>query len=105
MRDRCRYPELAAACPRDSCTGAPRLVRPRPGWRLRVSGSWAWRKSSRSTHVDNCVEVACTDHMILVRDSKRRHGVVGVTPAAWGSFVSSLSGDSTVPGHPEPGRP
>ncbi|MEU7471653.1 DUF397 domain-containing protein [Streptomyces sp. NPDC044984] len=103
MHGRSRYSGSAAACPRDSCTGAPRLDRPRPGWRLRVSGSWAWRKSSRSTEAgSNCVEVAHTGRMVLVRDSKQRHGgVIGVTPAAWDSFLCRLADEPAAPGCPE----
>ncbi|MEU6847565.1 DUF397 domain-containing protein [Streptomyces sp. NPDC046716] len=72
-----------------------------PGWcvrnrgRSQVGGSRTWRKSSASTSGGgNCVEVARTGTEVCVRDSKRRRGrIVTVTPAAWDSFLHSLSGD------------
>ncbi|GHH93707.1 hypothetical protein GCM10017779_41640 [Streptomyces capillispiralis] len=72
-----------------------------------MSGSWTWRKSSASPeNPSTCVEVACTGSMILIRDSKRRYGsVVGVTPAAWGSFLLSLSGGAEAAERTEPGHP
>jgi Domain of unknown function (DUF397) len=48
-----------------------------------------WRKSSYSNSSGNCVEVAATDRVVGVRDSKQHgHGpVLDVTPAAWDAFI------------------
>ncbi|WP_338696328.1 DUF397 domain-containing protein [Streptomyces sp. Q6] len=90
------YAGNAVACPCDRCPGAPRLECPQPGWRLRVSGSRAWRKSSASgSGGGNCVEVARAGAEVCVRDSKRRRGrIMTVAPAAWGSFLRALSDES-----------
>ncbi|MYT73111.1 MULTISPECIES: DUF397 domain-containing protein [unclassified Streptomyces] len=60
-----------------------------------VGASRTWRKSSASGDAGgNCVEVARTGTEVCVRDSKRRRGrIVTVTPAAWDSFLHSLSGN------------
>ncbi|MFI2781391.1 DUF397 domain-containing protein [Streptomyces sp. ALB3] len=61
-----------------------RLARPAPGW----------RRSSRSTGMNNCVETApLGDGGLAVRDSKD----VGLPPLrfsvrAWRSFVAALDG-------------
>ncbi|MFJ6199098.1 DUF397 domain-containing protein [Micromonospora sp. NPDC092111] len=51
-----------------------------------------WRKSTRSGAGDNnCVEVACGDDGILVRDSKDRSGpVLAVGRESWESLVCGL---------------
>lgn len=58
-----------------------------------VGGSWSWRKSSSSTDGSSeCVEVAWTGEMVLVRDSKRRRGpVVTFAPAVWEGFLDSVT--------------
>jgi hypothetical protein len=52
-----------------------------------------WRKSSYSGNGGgSCVEVACRDDMILVRDTKDHgHGPVQrYTPAEWRAFVAGV---------------
>jgi Domain of unknown function (DUF397) len=52
-----------------------------------------WRKSTRSSGGDNCVEVAIAgDGSVGVRDSKQ-HGlgpVLDFTPTEWEAFVSGV---------------
>jgi hypothetical protein len=50
----------------------------------------AWRKSSASGN-SGCVEVATTDHEILVRDSKDRSGaVLRFTSLEWVAFLAGV---------------
>ena len=50
-----------------------------------------WRKSSRSTNVSNCVEVAATGQAVAVRDSKHpTGGALILTPRAWTAFTTAL---------------
>ena len=57
---------------------------------LNLSGA-RWRKSSRSTNVSNCVEVAVTPGTIAVRDSKNPTGsVLAVPPPAWTAFTTAV---------------
>jgi len=51
-----------------------------------------WRKSIRSTDTSNCVEVAVTAGAVAVRDSKHpTGGVLAVPPHAWAAFTTALS--------------
>ena len=50
-----------------------------------------WRKSSRSTGGQDCVEVAQTVASCLVRDSKDPHGTsLTVSRQAWASFTRRI---------------
>jgi uncharacterized protein DUF397 len=49
-----------------------------------------WRKASRSTNTDNCVEVAL-DQTVGVRDTKdRAGGELAVTGNAWRAFTATV---------------
>ena len=49
-----------------------------------------WRKSTRSGSSGNCVEVATSPQVVMVRDSKDRGGqVLAFTPAAWRAFITT----------------
>lgn len=51
-----------------------------------------WRKASRSTNTDNCVEVAI-DETVGVRDTKDRlGGELAVPGAAWRAFTATIRG-------------
>lgn len=58
------------------------------GFRLDLSRA-AWKKSSRSgPNCDNCLEVACVDGAIAVRDSKNPTGPALVfTRDEWDAFL------------------
>ncbi|MGH3697798.1 MAG: DUF397 domain-containing protein [Pseudonocardiaceae bacterium] len=50
-----------------------------------------WRKSSRSGAVSNCVEVAFAGPVVALRDSKNPAGsVVAIPPPAWAAFTTAL---------------
>jgi Domain of unknown function (DUF397) len=50
-----------------------------------------WHKSSRSTDVANCVEVALAGPVVALRDSKNPTGSVLALPApAWRAFTTAL---------------
>ncbi|MEU8463869.1 DUF397 domain-containing protein [Streptomyces sp. NPDC029003] len=57
-----------------------------------------WRRSSRSTGMNNCVEAAAlTGGLLAVRDSKRADGpAVLFTGPAWNGFLACVRED--VPG-------
>ena len=58
---------------------------------LDLSGA-CWRKSSRSSDVANCVEIAITAVAVAVRDSKDpAGGVLAVPSHAWTAFTTALS--------------
>ncbi|MGH3815145.1 MAG: DUF397 domain-containing protein [Pseudonocardiaceae bacterium] len=57
---------------------------------LDLSGA-RWRKSSRSSDVANCVEVAVTADAVAVRDSKHpTGGTLIVPPPTWIAFTTTL---------------
>jgi hypothetical protein len=54
-----------------------------------------WRKSSRSTGGQDCVEVAQTPASCLVRDSKNPDGTsLAVSRGAWAAFTRRIKGDT-----------
>ncbi|MFR9731810.1 DUF397 domain-containing protein [Saccharopolyspora sp. MS10] len=55
-------------------------------------GALAWRKSSYSSSVEKCVEVARFEHAVAARDSKDPGGgVLVVSAASWNSFLRGIS--------------
>jgi hypothetical protein len=49
-----------------------------------------WRTSTASNGT-NCVEVAFTDHAVLVRDSANRSGaVLSLTQSTWRAFLTAV---------------
>jgi predicted secreted Zn-dependent protease len=58
----------------------------------------AWRKSSASLQ-GNCVEVAAADDLVLVRDTKNRHGsVLSFSHSEWSAFLTGVEkGEFTLP--------
>jgi hypothetical protein len=56
-----------------------------------------WRKSSASADAGNCIEVACADSAVLVRDSHDQSGpMLEFTPTRWRSFVHRIRGNQRV---------
>jgi hypothetical protein len=61
---------------------------------LDLSGA-CWHKSSRSSDVMNCVEVAFAGPVVAVRDSKNlTDSVLTIPPAAWAAFINTLRNDA-----------
>lgn len=56
-----------------------------------VPADTSWRKASRSTASNNCVEVAAVEGVAAIRDSKNRGGGhLTVGPGAWEAFLSDV---------------
>jgi hypothetical protein len=58
----------------------------------------SWRKSSRSgNNGGDCVEVADTARVILVRDTKDRDGaVIAFSAGSWQKFAATIKNDSVA---------
>jgi len=48
-----------------------------------------WRKSTRSGNDPNCVEIANTEDLVGVRDSKHPAPTLAFTPTTWRSFLTN----------------
>ncbi|SDK20148.1 DUF397 domain-containing protein [Streptomyces indicus] len=65
----------------------------------RVEHPLRWRRSSRSTGMNNCVETAALSQgslsgLLAVRDSKDTAGPALVfAPAAWSAFLDAVRGE------------
>ena len=61
-----------------------------------------WRKSSRSTGGNDCVEVAQAGASCLIRDSKNPDGArLAVRPQAWAAFIRGIKTRHYRPGRTE----
>jgi Domain of unknown function (DUF397) len=50
----------------------------------------AWRKSTRSNS-NGCIEMALSDQVVLLRDSKRPEGpVLSVSPRVWTALLAEV---------------
>jgi Domain of unknown function (DUF397) len=50
-----------------------------------------WRKGTRTTAASNCVEVATSNRLVGIRDSKNPTGpIVIVRPAEWTNFLTTI---------------
>jgi hypothetical protein len=59
----------------------------------------SWRKSSASVAYTDCVEVGCSDSLVLVRDSGRRFGgVLQFTTAQWRGFLRDVKSGTACRG-------
>ncbi|MGH3751922.1 MAG: DUF397 domain-containing protein [Pseudonocardiaceae bacterium] len=58
---------------------------------LDLSGA-RWHKSSHSTDMANCVEVAFVGPVVALRDSKNPTGgvLLAISPPAWSAFATAL---------------
>jgi hypothetical protein len=57
---------------------------------MQRSSDRAWRKSTFS-EAGNCVEVACEEHVVLVRDSMDCSGPVSEIPTSkWRTFITDV---------------
>jgi hypothetical protein len=60
-----------------------------------------WRKSSRSTAGNDCVEVAVSSGVCAVRDSKNpADGYLAFNSGAWRQFLATLTNHTPGPGLP-----
>lgn len=61
-----------------------------PAWHNRNVTS-TWRKSRHSGNTANCVEVACGESSVLVRDSHYWSGVMlSFEPEEWSAFMRRM---------------
>jgi hypothetical protein len=75
----------------------------RNGWSAALLTDAAWRKSSLSGHMGNCVEVASLQSgEFALRNSRHPAGPALVfTPAEWAAFVGGVVQGEFAPGQPE----
>jgi hypothetical protein len=58
---------------------------------------FVWRKSSASADAGNCVEVACADSSVLVRDSYDQSGtMLEFSSTLWRRFMRQIRGDQNA---------
>lgn len=58
-------------------------------------GAVSWRKGSACAGMSDCVEVACSDSLVLVRNSERRLGVVlRFTAAQWRGLLRDIKAEA-----------
>jgi hypothetical protein len=64
-----------------------------------IDGSSAvWRRSERCDQQNHCVEVACVDGAVRLRNSRRPDAQVPLTARYWNSFVISVkAGEFDLP--------
>lgn len=59
-----------------------------------MSTRMTWRKSSRSTNTDTCVEVADAESCAVVRDSKDPDGAwLRASTQQWRLFIAAVKAD------------
>lgn len=63
-----------------------------------MSSALTWRKSTRSSQQQACVEVADTGGLTLVRDSKLGDAspILSITSSSWRAFVVTLRADDVT---------
>lgn len=58
-----------------------------------------WRKGSACAGVSDCVEIACSDSLVLVRDSDHRSGpMLRFTAGQWRGFLRDVKSGGTARG-------
>ena len=61
-----------------------------------MNKSLKWIKSTYSS-TGNCIEVACADFSVLVRDSQDQSGpMLEFTPTLWRGFVRRIRGNQSI---------
>jgi hypothetical protein len=56
-----------------------------------------WRTSKASGGSGECVEIACDDQSVLIRDSRNRSGsVLEFSPGQWSSFIRRIRADDRL---------
>lgn len=61
-----------------------------PAWQNRYVTS-TWRKSRHSSSTSNCVEIACDESLVLVRDSRNQSDVMlSFDPGQWSAFLGTV---------------
>lgn len=55
-----------------------------------LADNWPWRKSSYSVADGQCVEVACVERAIVVRDSRDPGRAISLTNGQWEKFLITI---------------